>query len=299
MPAEHFHGACLGLPEAHYIYNPETGEKLFKNVTNVQFAEDWKKQNPGKDPHPPTIRCESCNELRFISAYTCGPMVRQADVCDQCHEAVRKYTLKKRLDIEALAKKAVKKYTAKEVRIIPPCGRGDRKFEEAIWQAEHEAHGDEGMDSIEVCILCDQRLENVYSPKVDMDTAPHFHMGGVCDGCMMTVLVEQESPDDIDCPLCLHEDRRKEHVARLQFPYFVFNPHLTAIAHVASVRSVGEITIFRAHNAKCIVVEKATGELAALEGGARKRKGADASPETEVVCVDNGPQPRRRIGLRS
>eukprot|EP00899_Mesostigma_viride_P028417 jgi/Mesvir1/8760/Mv02679-RA.1 len=241
MPAEHFHGACLGLPEAHYIYNPETGEKLFKNVTNVQFAEDWKKQNPGKDPHPPTIRCESCNELRFISAYTCGPMVRQADVCDQCHEAVRKYTLKKRLDIEALAKKAVKKYTAKEVRIIPPCGRGDRKFEEAIWQAEHEAHGDEGMDSIE------------------------------------------ESPDDIDCPLCLHEDRRKEHVARLQFPYFVFNPHLTAIAHVASVRSVGEITIFRAHNAKCIVVEKATGELAALEGGARKRKGADASPETEVV----------------
>eukprot|EP00899_Mesostigma_viride_P016476 jgi/Mesvir1/2482/Mv03562-RA.1 len=179
-----------------WMHNPETGEKIYRTQKNKADAENWKKNNPGKEPHVPTQRCLRCKQLKPTDSFLTES--GKWDECNPCRDNMEKFARRRDDSIRATAKKEVARIAggavSEDLPILPKCGRGIRSLR--------------------------------------MPSDRHFHAGGACGGCVVQFLIKQEDDSDADCPICIVEKRPLDLVAKLQFPYFTFDFTLTALAHV-------------------------------------------------------------------
>eukprot|EP00899_Mesostigma_viride_P020835 jgi/Mesvir1/28753/Mv19721-RA.1 len=225
-----------------WMYDPETGEKMYRTKKNEELAEQWKKDNPGREPHIPTNRCLRCKLLKPIASFM--PKVGRCYECKSCRDNMEEFARKRDSSFREAAVRETDRIlrggVEEEITIAPEWGRGDKEFECAISDAHKHSmgrYGDSGLEALDTCLLCEEYLENVHSVK---SKDVHFHAGGVCGGCAVQFLCEQEEPDDVDCPICIAERRPTEQVAKLHFPYFGFDATLTALAHVTNGKAYGK-----------------------------------------------------------
>eukprot|EP00899_Mesostigma_viride_P000557 jgi/Mesvir1/10501/Mv14924-RA.1 len=76
-----------------WMYDPETGEKGLRSKLNVDCAERWKRENPGREPHAPTYGCARCHLLKPISSFL--PKVGTCHECRRCREMMAGFAAEK------------------------------------------------------------------------------------------------------------------------------------------------------------------------------------------------------------
>eukprot|EP00899_Mesostigma_viride_P026202 jgi/Mesvir1/6767/Mv03080-RA.1 len=274
-----------------WMHNPETGEKIYRTQKNKADAENWKKNNPGKEPHVPTQRCLRCKQLKPTDSFLTES--GKWDECNPCRDNMEKFARRRDDSIRATAKKEVARIAggavSEDLPILPKCGRGDKEFEDAIRQVRDYSvggGGDEGLDGLGSCLLCEERLESVHVPTTKQR---HFHAGGACGGCVVQFLIKQEDDSDADCPICIVEKRPLDLVAKLQFPYFTFDFTLTALAHVLNGDWYGGADFFMLQEE-----EKEPEELPPVCPARARALGAGVDAESALKCEEtflSGTQP--------
>eukprot|EP00899_Mesostigma_viride_P012959 jgi/Mesvir1/21664/Mv04085-RA.1 len=239
-------GSDSEAEDGKWLYHPSTGEKCEYNKDTLQAHNKWLKDTPYQRRKTPTgfDFCFRCGLLRPLSHFAAGVKPADSPDCRACRKQMADFAKKKESDLRAKADKEVARLVGDgrvpEFTFVPQSARGDKEFEEAAWDAHKHSTGplgDMGNEGIPDCFLCGERVDNVYTVKVSPGSGPHFHAGGVCCGCALKVLVDRQDPGDIDCPICHKEERRR--VAKLQFPYFVFDPTMTMLAHLGSGEDYG------------------------------------------------------------